>query len=252
MLIIISPSKSINFKEVGVREGAAEPRFEHEADSLMALLAGFRADEIAEREKVSTKIALSTYEFIQTFPLEQTVQKEALFAFSGNVYDKLDAEGLDESALAFLQKHLCIFSALYGVLRPLDRIKPYRLDMASGLIPDLYNYWRDRVTAVVAQLLPENDYLLINLASAEYFKMIDIKSLPRQTRIITPVFQQEIKGKWATNSLFAKHARGLMLRFIAENKISEPDSLHAFDAEGYFYNPLLSDKDTWNYRRYPR
>ncbi|GHT29277.1 UPF0246 protein [Bacteroidia bacterium] len=251
MLIVISPSKSIDFKEIGIYKGAGLPLFLKEADSLMAKLAGFRADEIAEKEKISIKMALAAYEFIQTFPSEQVVQKEAIFAFSGNVYDKLDAGGLDASALNFLQKHLCIFSAMYGVLRPLDRIKPYRLDMSSGLIPNLYAFWRDKVTTVVSQLLKENDYLLINLASVEYFKMMDLKLLPSQTRIITPVFQQEIKGKWTTNSLFAKHARGLMLRFIAENKITNPERLQSFDAEGYFYNPLPSDTNTWYFQKLP-
>jgi cytoplasmic iron level regulating protein YaaA (DUF328/UPF0246 family) len=249
MLIILSPSKSINFKESVVSKNTTTPRFEKDAGYLISLLSGFRAAEIAEKEKISIKMALSAYEFIQTFAVQSTVQKEAVFAYSGNVYDKLNVAGLDENSLMFLQKRLCIFSALYGVLRPLDKIKPYRLDMTSKLVPDLYRYWRDKVTAVLIPLLEENDYLLINLASVEYFKMIDLKALPKPACIITPVFQQEKNGKLTTNSLFAKQARGLMLRFIAENQIVNPEYLQAFDSEGYFYNPQLSNENNWFFTR---
>jgi cytoplasmic iron level regulating protein YaaA (DUF328/UPF0246 family) len=131
----------------------------------------------------------------------------------------------------------------------LDKIKPYRLDMTSKLIPDLYKYWKDKVIATIIPLLEENDYLLINLASVEYFKMIDLKALPKQTHIITPVFQQEKNGILTSNSLFAKQARGLMLRFIAENRIVNPEYLQAFDSEGYFYNPHLSNGNNWFFTR---
>jgi cytoplasmic iron level regulating protein YaaA (DUF328/UPF0246 family) len=245
MLIVISPSKSIDFRADGVREDATAPRFEQDADYLTGLLAGFRADEIARKDKLSVGMALLCYEFIQTFPLQSAPRKEAVFAYSGNVYEKLNAARLSEASLLFLQKHACIFSALYGLLRPLDVIKPYRLDMGSKLIPDLYPYWKNKVTSTLAELLEENDYLLINLASAEYFKMINPALLPAPTRIITPVFRQEKDGKLRTNSLFAKQARGLMLRYIAENELSRPEDLQTFQADGYLHNPLLSGGDTW-------
>ncbi|MDR1918119.1 MAG: YaaA family protein [Tannerellaceae bacterium] len=249
MIIIISPSKSIDFKGCGASAGATAPRFEADADYLMSLLSAFRADEIAEKEKLSIRLALSAYEFNQTYPMPSTVRKEALFAYSGNVYDKLNVAELKADSLEFLQNHLCICSALYGLLRPLDTIKPYRLDMGSGLIPNLYAYWKDKVTPILSGLLEADDGLLINLASAEYFKMIDLPSLSRRTRIITPIFQQEKNGKLTTNSLYAKQARGLMLRFIAEHKLSDPSCLQAFDAEGYFFAPHLSDADNWYFTR---
>jgi cytoplasmic iron level regulating protein YaaA (DUF328/UPF0246 family) len=249
MIIVISPSKSINFQEGAMRAGATTPRFEADADYLMSLLSAFRAGEIAEKEKVSIRIALAAYEFIQTFPLSSSVREEAVFAYSGNVYDKLNVAGLEDDSLQYLQNHLCIFSALYGVLRPLDRIKPYRLDMSSRLIPNLYAYWKEKVTETLLKLLKDNDYLLVNLASAEYFKMIDLPSLPPQTRILTPVFQQEKNGRLTTNSLFAKQARGLMLRFIAEHKPTDPSHLQAFDSEGYFFAPQLSGPNNWHFTR---
>jgi cytoplasmic iron level regulating protein YaaA (DUF328/UPF0246 family) len=247
MLIVISPSKSINFETPSTRKDATSPRFEREAGQLMSLLSVFRADEIAAKEKVSIRIALSAYEYIQTFAAG--IRKEAVFAYSGNVYDKLRAESLSEEALRYVQEHVCIFSALYGLLRPLDVIKPYRLDMHSGLIRDLYAFWREKVTQTLANRLEANDYLLVNLASAEYFGMIDQKLLPRQTRIITPVFQQERNGRLTVNSLFAKQARGWMLRFLAENRLSDPCDMQAFDAAGYFFDPLLSGRDEWRFTK---
>jgi cytoplasmic iron level regulating protein YaaA (DUF328/UPF0246 family) len=249
MIVVISPSKSIDFNGRAGCGGATVPRFEAEADALIERLSVFRTDEIAEKEKVSIRLALSSYEFIQTYFMASTVRKEAVFAFSGNVYDKLGVATLAAGSLAFLQDHLCIFSALYGLLRPLDRIKPYRLDMGSRLLPNLYACWKDKVTATLSGLLKADDYLLVNLASAEYFKMLDLSSLPGRTRIITPVFQQEKNGKLTTNSLYAKQARGLMLRFIAEHKLSDPASLQAFDAEGYFFMPQLSDATHWYFIR---
>jgi cytoplasmic iron level regulating protein YaaA (DUF328/UPF0246 family) len=215
----------------------------------MSSLSGFRADEIAEKEKIGIKIALDTYEFIQTFQAQSIPQKEAVFAYCGNAYNKLNGKELDEKSLLFLQKHLRILSALYGILRPLDKIKPYRLDMNSKLIADLYGYWKNKVTSALVDSLEANDYLLVNLASVEYFKMIDLKALPKQTRIITPVFQQEKNGKLVSNSLYAKQARGLMVRFIAENQMTEPSYLQAFDSEGYFYNPRLSNENDWYFTR---
>jgi cytoplasmic iron level regulating protein YaaA (DUF328/UPF0246 family) len=249
MIILLSPSKSIDFKGNEIRKDATIPQFENEANYLVSLLSGYRVGEIAQKEKISIKMALSTYEFIQTFPTHSAIRKEAVFAYSGNVYNKLNPAGMDDVSLLFLQKHLRILSALYGILRPLDKIKPYRLDMNSKLIPDLYGYWKNKPTHALTELLEANNYLLINLASVEYFKMIDIKTLPKQTRIIIPVFQQEKNGKLTTNSLYAKQARGSMLRFIAENRITEPDYLQAFDSEGYFYNPRLSNENSWYFTR---
>ncbi len=249
MIILLSPSKSINFKTTPNRLGATVPAFEKEAGQLGALLAGYKTGQIAEMEKVSVRIALSAYEYFQTYSTGLSPRKEALFAYSGNVYDKLDAASLDEKSLQYLQDHLCIFSALYGVLRPSDLIKPYRLDMNSTLVPDLYAFWKQKVTGLISRQLKKNNHLLVNLASQEYFKLLDLKSLPSKTKIITLVFQQEKNGKLTTGSLYAKHARGLMARFIAENEITDPEHLQGFDSEGYMINYRLSGNDTWYFTR---
>jgi cytoplasmic iron level regulating protein YaaA (DUF328/UPF0246 family) len=249
VLLILSPSKSVNFVSEEIQVESGRPLFEKEAARLHAGLKDYTVDEILRKEKVSLKIARAAYENIQLFSLKNTSQKPAIFAFDGNAYDKLRVRDFDRKELNFLQNHLRIFSALYGILSPFDLIKPYRLDMGSKLIDGLYDFWREKVTAEISRLLSKDDRILVNLASNEYFKMIDVKKLPVGTRIILPVFQQEKDGRYVTNALFAKHARGLMTRFVTEHEISAPDYLKAFDAEGYYFNPHLSEKDEWYFTR---
>ncbi|MCD7971514.1 MAG: YaaA family protein [Candidatus Azobacteroides sp.] len=253
MLIILSPSKTIDFKQPAPQTVAIGnpvfPLFIKDADSLIEQLQVYTVEEIMEKEKMSLRLARSTYEYFQSFFFSNTPQKPAVFAFNGNVYNKLKAGEMNDGELAFLQEHVRIFSALYGILSPMDLIKPYRLDMNSGLLEKLYGFWRDKVTAEVIKYLSEKDGLLINLASKEYSKMINAKQLPASARVITPVFQQEKNGKYTTNSLHAKHARGLMTRFIMENEIEDIEYLKAFDSEGYFFDPYLSGKNDWYFVR---
>ncbi len=249
MLIILSPSKTVNFKQEIVDIKFTLPLFEKDANELNSQLLTYVADEIMQKEKVSLKIARLTYENIQTFSLKNTVGKPAVFTFDGNVYNKLRVKDFRKEELTFIQNHVRIFSALYGILRPFDLINPYRLDMKSKLINGLYDFWREKVTREIIRLLSKDDKMLINLASTEYFKLIDLKQISNDVRIITPVFQQEKNGKYVTNALFAKHARGLMTRFIAENQIDNPEYLKAFDSEGYYFNPHLSKKDEWYFTR---
>jgi cytoplasmic iron level regulating protein YaaA (DUF328/UPF0246 family) len=235
----------MDFSVHKVRKDATTPRFEADAGRLMSSMADFRAAEIAETERISIRLALSAYEYIQTYPMQSTVGKEAIFAFNGNVFDKLSPSTMDDDSLLFMQNHVCILSALYGVLRPFDIIKPYRLNMETKLVANPYAYWKTKVTRTIAELLKADDGILINLASAEYFKMLDLEAIPRNTRILTPVFQQEKNGMLVSNSLFIKYARGMMLRFIAKHKVADPDCLQNFDDEGYFFDPQASGKDEW-------
>lgn len=247
MIIVISPSKSINFHKPSPVESGNKALFEADAIYIISQLSHYKTEEIIKKEKVSAKMALAAFEYIQTFNFQSTKQKQAIFAFSGNVFNKLNASTLNVSEIKLAEKKLRIFSALYGILKPLDFIKPYRLDMGSGLLPNLYDFWKSKVTQEINKELDTDD-ILINLASIEYFKMLDINKL-RSTRIITPVFKQEIKGNLVTNSLYAKQARGLMVRFILKNNISDPEHLKAFDSENYFFNPHLSKKDEWVFTR---
>lgn len=249
MLIVLSPSKTIDFNTPALSDEATGVLFPDEARELMLRLSSFSMEEIMAAEKVSPKIARDTYGYIQSFPLSLSKEKEALYAYTGNVYDKLDVATLDAEALRYLNGQLRIFSALYGILRPSDRIKAYRLDMNSKLLSGLYAFWKEKVTAQVAAELESGSRCLVNLASAEYFKLLDLKALPGDTRVITPVFQQEKNGRLTTNSLYAKYARGLMLRFMAQHRIEDPEHLQAFDMEGYCFRQDLSDEGDWYFTR---
>jgi Uncharacterized protein conserved in bacteria len=249
MLLVISPSKSMDFKHAASITENTNAMFQTEADELMNQLKGYSSKEIMEKEKIGVKLALTAFEYIQTYFSEKPSPKPAIFAYSGTVFNKLQISSISEVHLSFLQDHVLIFSALYGLLKPFDLIKPYRLDMNSNLVTELYPFWRKKVTEKIIPLLEKENNLLINLASAEYFKMIDPKQLPKNTRVITPVFRQEIKGKLSVNSLFAKQARGLMLRFIIENEISDPEYLKAFDLEGYYFDPRLSSTKEYAFTR---
>jgi cytoplasmic iron level regulating protein YaaA (DUF328/UPF0246 family) len=249
MQIILSPSKTIDFHTPAPPFDTTQPLFASTANRLMTELRHFTAEEIALREEVSLKIALATQEYVHSFSTTPDCGKPALFAYTGNVYDKLRPATFGESEVKYAQEHLSIFSALYGLLRPLDRIQPYRLDMNSNLIDGLYNIWKKPVTEVVSQALQADDNVLINLASAEYFKLLDVKHLATECRIITPVFKQEHNGKYSVKGLYAKQARGWMARFIIENQINDPDHLQGFSDDGYYFCPELSGENEWIFIR---
>jgi hypothetical protein len=249
MLTVLSPSKTIDFRSIVSVTDTSLPIFSPKADALIEQLKLFTPEQIVEREQVSLKIAFATREYIHTYKPEQPIGKPAVFAYNGNVYDKLQAQTFSPAQQRFLQQHLRIFSALYGVLRPMDLIQPYRLDMTSKLIEGLYAIWKDMVSREIATLLADDDYVLINLASAEYFKLLDSKILPAQTHIITPVFKQVRNGRYMVSSLYAKQARGLMTRFLIENQITDPEHLQAFSEDGYFFSPELSNTTEWTFIR---
>lgn len=249
MLIVLSPSKTIDFDKESPLINQSAPLFLKEAQELIAKLSEYSVEEIMEREKLSFKLAQQTYEYIHTYSLSLSKDKEAIYAYTGHVFDKLDAVTLDDAAMGYLNSHLRIFSALYGVLTPSDSIRAYRLDMNSRLVPRLYDYWRDKVTRVVATDLRKHKNILINLASAEYFKMLNLKKLDSSIRIITPIFQQEKNGKLVTNSMYAKQARGAMVRFLAMHQIEDPKYLKAFTDEGYYFDAEMSDEHTWYFLR---
>lgn len=249
MLIILSPSKTINFDKQSPKIQTTTPLFLQEAKGLIGRLSGYSVEQIMEKEKVSLKLARLTHEYIHSFPLSLGKEKEAIYAYTGHVYDKLDARTLDAAALNYLDSHLRILSALYGVLRPTDSMKEYRLDMNSRLIPNLYDYWKEKVTQVVVEELKRHENVLINLASMEYFKMLNIKDLQPTVRVITPVFQQEKNGRLVTGSMYAKQARGAMLRFMCTYQIEDPEHLKAFSDEGYYFDEELSNEDSWFFIR---
>jgi uncharacterized protein len=251
MQILLSPSKTIDFKKAAPADALKDrPLFEEKCDEIMRQMASFSIAEIAHCERVSLKIAQSTYEYIQMYLAERSILKQAVYAYTGNVYAKLRATDFTPSQRQFLEKHLLIFSALYGVLRPFNLIAPYRLDMESKLIEGLYDFWKEKVTEYVLQQVEEDDAIIVNLASVEYFNMLNYKQIIKSNvRVITPVFKQELRGRLVVNSLFAKQARGLMTRFIVENELFDPENIKAFHEEGYLYHGGLSNGNSWVFVR---
>lgn len=195
---------------------------------------------------ISAALANQNYERYQLWqqPFLPGKAKQAVLAFNGEVYAGLNAPALSEEKLMLAQKKMRILSGLYGVLKPLDLILPYRLEMGTklgvGKSKDLYTFWGNKITTLVQKAVEDSgSNILVNLASAEYFKSIDVNKL--KAEIITPVFKDMKNGKYKFLTFFAKKARGLMTRFILDNNIESPDEMLAFDIEGYHYNPRLSE-----------
>lgn len=245
MLLVISPAKSLDFETAPTTAFYTQPDMLDESKKLMTRLRKMKPKQLSDLMGISAALAQLNYERYQTWqpPFTPKNAKQAVLAFNGDVYQGLDAVSLTEDQLMLLQNKLRILSGLYGVLRPLDLIQPYRLEMGTKLkyqrSADLYAFWKSKITPKVKEAIAESgSNVLINLASNEYYKSIDPKKLGAE--IITPEFKDLKNGEYRMISFFAKKARGLMTRFILENKVERVEDLQAFDLEGYIFNPRLS------------
>jgi uncharacterized protein len=201
---------------------------------------------------ISPKLASLTFERYLTWFSDEVPQKQAILAFDGDVYDGLDAGSFSPADFESAEKHLRILSGLYGVLKPLDLIRPHRLEMGTRLEinghKNLYPFWKDKIVTQINKALDESGTnILVNLASQEYFTSIDIRKL--KGKIITADFKDMKNGKYRMISFFAKKARGLMTRFILQNSITDPEDMKAFDLEGYHFSPGLSRESTLVFTR---
>lgn len=240
MLYVISPAKTLDFETPCDKE-KSYPRFQKETLELIGVLREKSPEEIQELMSLSENLAELNVSRYQKFAKSKNSKraKQAVYAFKGDVYLGLEAEELSDEDIVYAQDHLRILSGLYGLLRPLDLIQPYRLEMGTRLAFDdfktLYNYWADRIVAQVNRdLKRQGDKILLNLASQEYFKAIDRPSL--KAKVVNVEFLDQKNGKYKVISFFAKKARGLMAQFIIKNKIEEPEALKAFDYEGYWFD----------------
>ncbi|MDP4210215.1 MAG: peroxide stress protein YaaA [Bacteroidota bacterium] len=254
MIIVISPSKTLNFKPAPSEIPHTQPAYTSKSQELINTLRSFSPKDLASLFKVSSAIAELNFERYATWHLPFTPKnaKQSILAFKGEVYNGLKAETFDAADLAFAQDHLRILSGLYGLLRPLDLIQPYRLEMGTHLktskAKNLYLFWNHLITQNLnKELSTESKPVLINLASAEYFKAINTQLL--KARVITPEFREHKNGKYEMIGVYAKKARGLMSRFTILNRLTDPEDLKAFDDEGYHFNPHLSQNDTWVFSR---
>lgn len=258
MILVISPAKALDFETPPVTAIHTQPDFLGDAEELIGILRHKTPAEIAELMSLSDQLATLNVARYATWsrPFAQGNAKQAVLAFDGDVYEGLGAATLDDAGLRWAQDHLRILSGLYGVLRPLDLMQPYRLEMGTRLAnargKDLYAFWGERITAELNRLLaaeaaPGREAVLLNLASDEYFKSVRPKSL--RGRLVTPVFEDWKGGRYKIISFYAKRARGLMTRFVIDGRIDDVDALRDFDREGYAYAAEASDADRLVFRR---
>jgi hypothetical protein len=245
MLIVISPAKSLDYKTSPVIPDYTVPEFLNESEKLVGRLKSYSPKKLSNLMSISADLGELNFKRFQEWHLPFTPEnaKQAIFAFNGDAYQGLNATTLSKESLELVQTKMRILSGLYGVLKPLDLIQPYRLEMGTKLkyyrSKDLYSFWNSLITSKINETVSESgNNTLVNLASNEYFKSIDKKKL--KAEIVTPDFKEFKNGSYKMISFFAKRARGLMSRFIIENNISDPSDLLAFDAEGYAFNSRLS------------
>jgi cytoplasmic iron level regulating protein YaaA (DUF328/UPF0246 family) len=249
MLAIISPSKTQDFSECNI-ENFSQTRQQQSSDELVHILKNKSQTQISKLMSISEKLSALNFERFQKFKLPFTLEnaKQAILAFKGDVYNGIDAPSLSTEDLNFAQDKIRMLSGLYGVIRPLDLIQPYRLEMGTKLSnakgKDLYDYWGADISNV---LNDDESELIINLASNEYFKAIDKKSL--NAKILDIVFKEKKGDSYKVIGIYAKRARGLMVNFIIRNRLNNPEALQDFSDEGYRFDKDLSKDSTWVYLR---
>jgi len=252
MLVVISPAKTLDFETPARTNIASTPGFLEDSQALVERMRELAPADIAKLMKISDKLAVLNSTRYETWSLPFTPDnaKQALLAFKGDVYTGLDAETLTAKQDEYAQQHLRILSGLYGVLKPLDLMQPYRLEMGTKLSnargKDLYQFWGDKITDSLDNELEQND-VLINLASNEYFKSVQPKKL--RARIITPVFKDTKNGVQKIISFYAKKARGLMVRYMIDNQIDRAEALKDFDIAGYQFEASQSSENEWVFTR---
>lgn len=256
MLFLLSPAKSLDFDPVDKDIPHTQPRFIDKAKPLIDILRKKSPAQIAELMGLSDKLAVLNVTRYADWAAKHTQPqaKQAILAFNGDVYEGLDAPSLNKKQLAYVQDHVRVLSGLYGVLRPLDLMRPYRLEMGTKLTTtagkDLYAWWRESNTAAVLDDLKASGQPLINTASDEYFKSVDRKALEKAgITIIDTVFEDWKDGKYKIISFYAKRARGLFVRAAAEGAWKNSSDLQKFDAEGYEYTPAASTDTRLVFRR---
>ncbi|MFZ3219559.1 MAG: peroxide stress protein YaaA [Rhodoferax sp.] len=254
MLFLLSPAKSLDYETPLGPLPHTPPLFVKQSQALIELLRTQSPQQIASLMSLSDKLAALNVARYQAWSPKATEKnaRQALLAFNGDVYEGLDARTLNPQDLAWTQDHVCILSGLYGVLRPMDLMQPYRLEMGTRLANpqgrNLYTYWGTQISDYLnTRLQADISPVVINLASQEYFKAVDTGAL--KARVVECVFEEFKSGQYRIISFMAKRARGLMARFAATHQVVKPEDLRAFDLEGYAWNLSLSSPDRYVFRR---
>ena len=250
MLVIVSPAKKLDFDNPSSIDKFTQPAFLNEATELCKIAQTKTAGDLKKMMGISDKLAELNVQRFKDFstPFDLSNAKQAIFAFNGDTYKGLDAGSLSNADLDYAQDHFRILSGMYGVLRPLDLMQAYRLEMGIKISnpagEDLYDFWSDKIAK---NLDGENQSAIVNCASNEYFKSIDTSVL--KTPVIETVFKEVKDGKAKIVSFSAKRARGMMARFIIQNKIENAIDLKDFDSTGYKYQPSESNDNTFVFHR---
>lgn len=253
MIAVVSPAKNLDFK-TEIHTKGTQPRLLECTNELIDILRKKSVEDIRELMGLSEKLAelnVSRYHTYEPTHSDDNARPSVL-AFNGDVYQGLKAETFDEPTFEFAQNHFRILSGLYGLLRPLDLIQPYRLEMGTKLAFDdyktLYEYWDTKILNLLLEdIKAQGDDIILNLASNEYFKSVDKKDIP--ARVIDVEFKDFKNDKYKIVSFYAKKARGLMSRFMIENRITDPGDLRAFDYEGYYFDDKESDENKLAFKR---
>ena len=253
MLTVISPAKKLDYATPVKVSNHTQPALLDHSKKLLEGLKTLTPQEVCALMGLSDKLGALNYERFQEWrtPFNSNNARPAVLAFKGDVYQGLSAESMSSQDLNWAQDNLRILSGLYGILRPLDLMQPYRLEMgtkfANSKGPDLYSFWDGIINKEINNLLGQPEDVLLNLASNEYFKATQEKTISK--RIVTPVFMDNKDGKYKIISFFAKKARGLMAAFIIKNRISDVELIKTFDSDEYSFNSTLTEGDRWVFTR---
>jgi len=251
MILLLSPAKTLDYESPLPDLAATRPRFAEEAIATAQAASKLSARKLGKLMSISDKLSKLNAERYSDFAGQE--ERPAIYAFAGDVYTGLEARTLDEPAIGFAQDHVRILSGLYGLLRPLDLIRPYRLEMGTRWAPgrkkNLYEHWGNRISDVIAaDLLAEGSDTMVNCASREYWHAID-QAPPKGVRIITIDFREDGPKGLSFISFNAKRARGMMARWMCEHRITNPDDLRGFDSDGYAFTADGSDESVWRFVR---
>ena len=254
MLFLLSPAKSLDYDSPITSREHSLPAFVAQSAELIDVLQTLTPGQVAELMDLSEALAKLNVQRYAAWSPKFTAKnsRQAVLAFDGDVYGGLDARSLGDADLQWAQQHLCILSGLFGVLRPLDRMQPYRLEMGTALATprgaNLYKFWGAQIAQYLNQrLAADKSPVIVNLASQEYFKAVDLKTL--KARVLECVFEDHKNGKYKVISFFAKRARGLMARYAVTQRLALPQQLQGFDAEGYAFSAANSEPDRYVFRR---
>ena len=245
MVTLISPSKTLNFENNNVCNLKTNCRLINYTTKLHKILVSYSMSDLKELMSVSDKIAELNYNRFKSWknPSESSNSKQAIYAFKGDVYSGLDVDTIKEDKFEYMQNNLRIISGFYGLLRPFDKILPYRLEMGTKLKnskgKNLYEFWGGEITGLLSEDILNKDDHVINLASNEYFKSIKVNSI--ESKVITPIFKEFKNGSYKTIAIYAKKARGLMSRYIIDNELENYKKLKNFNIDGYSFDSNLSN-----------